>query len=140
MSAATNAAMLAAMSSTPYALSGGAQVGGALPNGVEDSPLTGLLVAGEEALLGASGESGAVLFTSARVIIAEQTGIMSKRLAVKAFRRDTIFAYTIDPDKAVTLTLLGAFGQAALVFDPGFDPMLLSDWLGATLVTSTAKS
>lgn len=140
MSAATNAAMIAAMSSSPYSLSAGAQVGGILPNGVEDSPLIGLLVAGETALLGTSGEGGSVLFTSGRVIVAEQTGIMSKRLAVKAFRRDTIFAYTIDPDKAVTLTLFGAFGQAALVFDPGFDPMLLSDWLGETLAPPATQS
>ena len=129
---ATNAAMMAAMASAPYTLSGGASVGSALTN-VQDSPLIGLLVAGERGLFGTSGESGSVLFTSTRVIIAEQAGILSKRLAVKAFRRDSIFAYAIDPDKAVTLTLFGAFGQAMLVFDAGFDPMLLSDWLGETL-------
>ena len=54
MSAATNAAMMAAMASTPYSLSSGAQVGDVLPNGVEDSPLIGLLVAGERAILAPS--------------------------------------------------------------------------------------
>lgn len=133
---ATNAAMIAAMSSSPYTLSGGAMVGGALDS-VEDSPLLGLLVRDETALLATSGEGGSALFTSGRVIIAEEAGILSKRLAVKAFRRNSIFAYTIDPDKAVSLTLFGAFGQALMVFDPGFDPMLLSDWLGETLAPSS---
>ena len=91
-------------------------------------------------MFASGGDSGAALFTSARVIVAEQVGIMSKRLAVKAFRRDTILAYSIDPDAAVTLTLMGGFGQALLVFDQGFDPMLLSDWLGETLAPPTHEA
>lgn len=130
--AATNAAMMAAMTSSPYTLVGAAMVGGAIEN-VEDSQLIGLLVSGEEAILAAGGEDGAVLFTSTRVIVAEQSGIINKRLAVKAFRRDAIVSYAIDPDKLVNLTLFGAFGQVSLYFETGFDPMLLSQWLGETL-------
>lgn len=107
-------------------------VGAALADANESS-LAGLLVGSERALCASGGDSGAALFTSARVIVAEQVGIMSKRLAVKAFRRDAILAYSIDPDTLVTLTLMGSFGQATIVFDQGFDPMLLSDWLGETL-------
>ena len=33
----------------------------------------------------------------------------------------------------VSITLIGSFGQAVLIFDAGFDPMQLSDWLGETL-------
>ncbi len=137
MSAATNAAMLAAMSSTSQLSVLGAPVGSALPNPA-DSVLGGLLVEGEHAIFASGGEDGAVLFTSSRVIIAEQVGIMNKRLAVKAFRRDAIIGYGIDPDKGVTLTLHGHFGQAALVFDPGFDPMALSQWLGDTLASTSS--
>ena len=135
MSAATNAAMMAAMSSASQLTITGAMVGTALadPN---DSALAGLMVEGKRALFASGGDDGAVLFTSSRVIVAEQVGIMSKRLAVKAFRRSMIFGYGIDPDKAVTLTLHGQFGLAALVFNPGFDPMLLSQWLGDTLAAS----
>ena len=137
MSAATNAAMMAAMSSTAHISVSGAMVGSALPD-ANDSALAGLMIEGERAIFASGGEDGAVLFTSSRVIIAEQVGIMSKRLAVKAFRRDTVFGYGIDPDKAVTLTLHGHFGLAALVFDQGFDPMLLSPWLGETLALASS--
>lgn len=129
---ATNAALTTAMTSSPYTLVGAAMVGSAIEN-VEDSQLSGLVVSGEEPILAAGGEDGAVLFTSTRVIVAEQSGIISKRLAVKAFRRDAIVSYTIDPDKLVNLTLFGAFGQVDLYFETGFDPMLLSQWLGETL-------
>lgn len=129
---ATNAALTAAMASSPYTLVGAAMVGSAIEN-VEDSQLIGLLVSGEEPILAAGGEDGAVLFTSTRVIVAEQSGIISKRLAVKAFRRDAIVSYAIDPDKLVNLTLFGAFGQVSLYFETSFDPMLLSQWLGETL-------
>lgn len=137
MTAATNAAMMAAMSSTAQLSVSGAMVGSALPD-ANDSALAGLMVEGERAIFASGGSDGAVLFTSSRVIVAEQVGIMSKRLAVKAFRRDTIFGYGIDPDKAVTLTLHGYFGLAALVFDQGFDPMLLSQWLGDTLALAAS--
>lgn len=96
------------------------------------------MVEGERAIFASGGGDGAVLFTSSRVIVAEQVGIMNKRLAVKGFRRDSIFGYGIDPDKAVTLTLHGYFGLAALVFDQGFDPMLLSPWLGETLALASS--
>jgi len=137
MSAATNAAMMAAMSSTAQLSVSGAMVGSALPD-ANDSALAGLMVEGERAIFASGGGDGAVLFTSSRVIVAEQVGIMSKRLAVKGFRRDAIFGYGIDPDKAVTLTLHGYFGLAALVFDQGFDPMLLSPWLGETLALASS--
>ena len=137
MSAATNAAMMAAMSSTAQLSVSGAMVGSALPD-ANDSALAGLMVEGERAIFASGGNDGAVLFTSSRVIVAEQVGIMNKRLAVKAFRRDAIFGYGIDPDKAVTLTLHGYFGLAALVFDQGFDPMLLSPWLGETLALASS--
>jgi hypothetical protein len=136
MSAASSAAMVAALSATPYALVAGAMVG-SLDASVDDSPLIGLLVANEIAMLSASGQDGAVLFTSARVIVAEQAGILNKRLAVKSFSRQAIIAYAIDPDTHVTLTLSGAFGTAALVFASGFDPMVLSQWLGETLAPKT---
>ncbi len=137
MSAATNAAMMAAMSTTSQLSVSGAMVGSALPD-ANDSALAGLMVDGERAIFASAGADGAVLFTSSRVIVAEQVGIMSKRLAVKAFRRDAIFGYGIDPDKFVTLTLHGYFGLAALVFDQGFDPMLLSPWLGETLALGSS--
>ena len=129
--------MMAAMSSTAQLSVSGAMVGSALPD-AKDSALSGLMVEGERAIFASSGGDGAVLFTSSRVIVAEQIGIMNKRLAVKAFRRDAIFGYGIDPDKAVTLTLHGYFGLAALVFDQGFDPMLLSPWLGGTLALASS--
>lgn len=137
MSAATNAAMMAAMSSTSQLSISGAMVGSALQN-ANDSALAGLLVEGERAIFASGGNDGAVLFTSSRVIVAEQVGIMNKRLAVKAFRRDAIFGYGIDPDKAAILTLHGRFGQAALVFDQGFDPMFLSPWLGDTFALASS--
>ncbi len=123
------------MPGTPPVFVQGAMVGGLLAGGVEESALIGLLVPGETAQLATGGESGSALFTSARVLIAERVGILSKRLAVKAIRRDAIVAYTIDPDTLVTLTLQGgSFGTANLFFDNGFDPMHLSTWLGETLV------
>lgn len=132
---ATNAAMLAAMSGTPHSFVAGARVGRLLEGGVDDSPLSGLMVAGERGELAAAGDKGAVLFTNARVIIAEEAGVMSKRLAVKAIRRDTISSYVIDPADTVALTLQGgSFGTVNIVFDAGFDPMQLSTWLGETLV------
>ena len=137
MSTATNAAMMAAMASTAQMSVSGATVGSVLAD-ANDSALAGLMVEGERAILASGGDDGAVLFTSTRVIVAEQVGIMNRRLAVKAFRRDMIFGYGIDPDKAVTLTLHGHFGMAALVFDPGCDPMVLSQWLGETLALSAS--
>ncbi len=137
MSAATNAAMMAAMSSTAQMSVSGAMVGSALPD-ANDSALAGLMIDGERAIFASGGDDGAVLFTSSRVIVAEQVGIISKRLAVKSFRRDAVFGYGIDPDRAVTLTLHGYFGMAALVFDQGFDPMLLSPWLGETLALASS--
>ena len=134
MNAATSAAAMAAMANSPYTMVGQATVGAQLSN-VEESALFGLLVAGETALLAAGGDDGDVLLTSARVIVAERVGIISKRRAVKAFRRSAISAYSIDADSKVSLTLLGpSFGSAVLVFDEGFDPMTLSSWLGETLV------
>ena len=127
--------MMAAMASQPHSFVSGAKVGSLLEGGVDDSPLSGLLVDGERGDLAAAGEKGAVLFTTARVIIAEETGVMSKRLAVKAIRRDAITSYIIDPAEAVSLTLQGgSFGTVNIIFDAGFDPMQLSTWLGETLV------
>lgn len=138
MSAATHVAMTAAMANTPHDFITAAQVGKALDD-AESSSLFGLLVAGETVELATSGDNGSVLFTSARVLVAERVGIISKRFAVKAFRRDAISAFTIDADTLVTLTLFGgSFGKATLVFDEGFDPMQLSTWLGETLVDAPA--
>ena len=135
MSAATNAAVMAAMASTPHSFVEGARVGELLAGGPEESPLIGLLVAGERAELAAAGENGAVLLTNTRVIVAQETGMMKKRLAVKAIRRDAITGYTIDPADTVALTLQGgSFGTINIIFDAGFDPMQLSTWLGDTLV------
>ena len=134
MNAAASAAAMAAMANSPYTMVGQALVGTLLTS-VEGSALFGLLVTGETALLAAGGEDGEVLFTSARVIVAERVGILNKRRAVKAFRRDAICGYAIDADTMISLTLLGpSFGSAVLVFDEGFDPMTLSTWLGETLV------
>lgn len=133
MSTAANAALMAAMAASPHSLIGGAMVGRALAGGPGQSSLSGLLVAGETALFATEGDGGSALFTSSRVIVAEQAGLMKKRLTVKAFRRDSIIAYAIDPDSLVTLTLFGGFGQVVLHFDAGFDPMHISDWLGETL-------
>jgi hypothetical protein len=129
--------MIAAMSSTSQMSITGAGVGSLLAD-ANDSALAGLMIDGERAILASGGDDGAALFTSSRVIIAEQVGIMNRRLAVKAFRRDSILGYGIDPDKAVILTLHGHFGTAALVFDPGFDPMVLSQWLGETLASTSS--
>lgn len=141
MSAATNAAVMAAMANQPHDFVTGATVGTVIEGGAENSSLFGLLVAGETVGLATSGENGSALFTSARVIVAERVGIISKRFAVKAFRRDAISAFAIDADTMVTLTLFGgSFGKAALIFDPGFDPMQLSTWLGETLVDATTAN
>lgn len=134
MSAATNAALMAAMASSPHDFIPNAQVGGLIAGGPQDSSLFDLLVPGEAAVLATGGDNGAAMFTSARVLVAEQVGIVSKRFAVKAFRRDAISAFSIDSDKLVTLTVFGgSFGKATLIFDAGFDPMQLSTWLGETL-------
>lgn len=132
--------MTAAMTSSPYSLVGHARVGSTQHDGIEASPLLDMLVAGETPLLATSGEEGAALFTSARLLVAERVGILSKRRAVKVLRRRDITAYAIDADTDdATLTLLGAgFGMAVMVFDRGFDPMLLSAWLGETLTGSTS--
>lgn len=140
MSAATNAALVA-MASTPHDFISGATVGGVLAAGPEASSLFDLLVDGETPVLATGGDSGSALFTSARVLVAERVGIMTKRFAVKSFRRDAISAFTIDADNTVTLTLLGgSFGKATIIFDEGFDPMQLSTWLGETLVNAPAAS
>ncbi|MBL8656641.1 MAG: hypothetical protein JNJ92_04680 [Altererythrobacter sp.] len=138
MSASTSAAMTAAMASTPHDFISAATVG--KPIGVmSDSTLFGLLVRGETAELATGGENGSALFTSARVLVAQRVGIVSKRFAVKGFRRDAISAFSIDADTLVTLTLFGgSFGKATLIFDEGFDPMQLSTWLGETLVDAPA--
>jgi hypothetical protein len=128
---------MAAVMNTPHdfitGAMGGAKVGALVDGGAERSSLAGLLVAGERGLIATDGDEGASLFTSSRVIVAQQVGIMKKRLSVAAIRRDTILGYSIDPSSHVTLILLGAFGRATLMFDEGFDPMHLSSWLGETL-------
>lgn len=108
-------------------------VGSIIPDAAQ-SNLAGLMVPGEAPIVATSGEAGSALFTSHRVLVAQQTGILTKRLAVSVFRRDQILAYSIDPSDYVTLKLIGAFGSATLLFDGGFDPMQLSSWLGETLV------
>ncbi len=139
--AATSAATAAALASQPHDFVTGATVGSVIEGGAETSSLFGLLVAGETADLATSGENGSALFTSARVIVAERVGIISKRFAVKAFRRDAISAFSIDADTLVTLTLFGgSFGKATLIFDEGFDPMQLSTWLGDTLVDANSRT
>ena len=141
MSAASSAAMAAAIASQPHDFVTGAQVGKPIAGGLAESSLVGLLVPGEEAVLAADGEAGGVLLTTARVLVAERVGILNKRMAVKSFRRDAITAFAIDVDRTVTVTLFGAsFGKAALIFDEGFDPMLLTGWLGETLVGTTAQN
>lgn len=140
MSAATDAAMIAAMSNSAYTLVGGALVGAALADPGEESTLSGLMVDGETAEFGSNGENGAALFTSHRLLVAERVGMISKRMAVKAVRRSSIFSYAIDPDKTVSLSLFGTFGTVVLVFDEGFDPMLLSRWLGETLAPAAIVS
>lgn len=126
---------MAAMASSPHAFVPSASVGRELAGGTDDSALLDLMVAGETAVLATAGDDGAALFTSARLLVTEQVGIMSKRFAVKCFRRDAINAFAIDADGKVTLTLYGgSFGYATLVFADGFDPMRLSAWLGETLV------
>lgn len=134
MSVAANAAMAAAMANAPYDLVTAALVGKPVAGPADQSSLAGLLVAGERAEFATEGEAGAALFTNARVIVAQRVGVLTKRLAVKAFPRGAIVAYSIDPDTLVTIELLGGFGKATLIFDTGFDPMLLSQWLGETLV------
>lgn len=135
MNAAMMAASTAAMASQPHHFIPAAKVGAALAGGAEASVLFDLIVPGETAVLAVGGDNGSALFTSARVLVAEQVGIISKRMAVKAFRRDGISAYSIDVDTLVTVNLFGGnFGMATLIFDEGFDPMMLSQWLGETLV------
>ncbi len=137
--AATSAATSAVLASMPHDFIAAATVGSVIAKAEENSTLFGLLVAGETAELATSGDNGSALFTSARVIVAERAGIISKRFVVKALRRDAISAFSIDADTLVTLTLLGgSFGKAALIFDEGFEPMQLSTWLGETLVPGPA--
>lgn len=140
MSAAVTAATTAAtLASMPHDFIAGATVGKVIADAGENSTLFGLLVAGERAELATSGDNGAALFTSARVIVAERAGIINKRFVVKAFRRDAISAFAVDADTLVTLTLFGgSFGKATLIFDEGFEPMQLSTWLGETLVPAPA--
>ena len=140
MSAAvTTATSAAALASMPHDFIPAATVGNVIADAEENSTLFGLLVAGETAELATSGDNGAALFTSARVIVAERAGIISKRFVVKALRRDAISAFSIDADTLVTLTLFGgSFGKAVLIFDEGFEPMQLSTWLGETLVPAAA--
>lgn len=139
--AVTSAAAGAALASQPHDFITGATVGKVIAGGAEDSSLFGLLVPGETVDIATSGENGSALFTSARVIVAERIGIISKRFAVKAFRRDAISAFSIDGDTLVTLTLFGgSFGKATLIFDEDFDPMQLSTWLGETLVDVPAAA
>ncbi|OBX18015.1 hypothetical protein A9995_13835 [Erythrobacter sp. QSSC1-22B] len=140
MSAAvTTATSAAALASMPHDFITGATVGSVIADAEENSTLFGLLVAGETAELATSGENGSALFTSARVIVAERAGIISKRFVVKVFRRDAISAFSIDADTLVTLTLFGgSFGKATLIFDEGFEPMQLSTWLGETFVDAPA--
>ena len=129
---------MAAMANEPHDFITAATVGAVLAGGPEASALFDLLVQGETAVLAVGGDNGSALFTSHRVLVAERVGIISKRMAVKAFRRDAISAYSIDVDTLVTLNLLGgSFGKATLVFDEGFDPMMLSPWLGETLAGTT---
>lgn len=129
---ATQMAMASA-SGSPHEFVSMAMVGSTVPEAGE-SNLAGLLISGEAPILATSGDSGSALFTSHRVLVAQQTGILTKRLAVSVFRRDQILAYSIDPSEYVTLKLFGSFGSATLMFDGGFDPMQLSSWLGETLV------
>ncbi|WP_133365900.1 hypothetical protein [Qipengyuania sediminis] len=125
---------MAALANQPHDFISAATVGVVLAGGPEESALYDLLVPGEVAVLATGGDRGSALFTSHRVLVAERVGIISRRMAVKAFRRDAITAYSVDVDTLVTITLLGgSFGQAVLVFDEGFDPMKLSAWLGETL-------
>lgn len=139
--ALTSAATTAALASMPHDFITGATIGSVIADAGENSSLFGLLVAGETAELATSGDNGSALFTSARVIVAERAGIISKRFVVKAFRRDAISAFAIDADTLVTLTLFGgSFGKATLIFDEGFEPMQLSTWLGETLVPALAVS
>ena len=136
MSGASGFALQAAMAAQSQMFIAGAMVGNVLDGGPESSDLYGLLVAGETAALATVGEGGSALFTSHRLLVAERKGMLSKRLAVKAIRRDGIATYAIDPDSIVSLTLSGgSFGTATLMFDPGFDPMHLTQWLGETLVS-----
>ncbi len=139
--AATSAATAAALASMPHDFITGATVGKVIESGAENSSLFGLLVSNETVAVATGGENGSALFTSARVIVAERKGIISKRFAVKAFRRDAISAFSVDADTLVTLTLFGgSFGKATLIFDEGFDPMQLSTWLGETLVDAATTN
>ncbi|MGL5838002.1 MAG: hypothetical protein ACRCY3_05805 [Sphingorhabdus sp.] len=137
MSAATHIA-LAAVASQPYDFVTSAMVGSIVPD-AEKSQLSPLLLPQEKAILATAGELGCALFTSHRLLVGEQTGIMTKRLAVKVLRRDTIMAYTIDPHDLVTMELIGGFGHATLNFDKDFNPMALSEWLGETLIGSAQE-
>jgi hypothetical protein len=132
MSVATGIAMAQIMNE-PHSFIAGAMVGDLVDGGVDASPLAGLMVKGEQAIVATAGESGSALFTSHRLLVGQRAGIISKRLTVSSLRRDAVVAYSIDPDSFVTLELLGVFGTATLMFDIGFDPMLLSHWLGETL-------
>lgn len=138
MSAATGLAV-ASMMGEPHNFIFMAMVGNVVPGGPAASPLAGLLVSGERPMLATAGDSGSALFTSSRLLVGQQAGILSKRLTVKSLRRDHIFAYAIDPDSYVTLDLFGAFGKANLLFDAEFEPMQLSEWLGITLAGSASQ-
>lgn len=128
------------MMQEPHTFFEGIFVGEQIAGSANESQLSGLMIEGERAVLATSGDGGCALFTNYRLIVGEQAGLLSKRLRVKAISRTTIAAYTIDPDTTVTLELLGGvFGRARLIFDPDFDPMQLSQWLGETLVGNISK-
>lgn len=120
-----------------YVMVYNANVGSPLKGGLESSNLAGLMVKGEVANFAAEGPKGSVLFTDKRVLISEQVGVISKRMAVHSLRRTDIRAFSIDPSDDVTVVIIGKiFGQAILLFDKDFDPMLLTQWLGETLLNS----
>ena len=131
---ATTLAIMSATSNTPTFIEH-AKIGVVRDDWQTRSPLAALLVTGETVMLATVGNRGSALFTSQRLLVAEEAGILTKRPLVKAIRRGAIDAYVIDRDETVTLALRGGgFGTAVLEFeDEGFDPMLLTAWLGETL-------
>lgn len=135
MSLVTSGAMAAAMAGEPYEFISVAMVGDIVAD-PSQSQLFGLLLPNEVAILATKGEEGCALFTSSRLLVGLQVGILSKRLSVKSLRRDGIIAYSIDPDTLVALELIGNFGKAMLFFDKGFNPMRLSEWLGQAVAGS----
>jgi hypothetical protein len=130
---------MSATTGLPYDFVTMAMVGDTIDGDASNSSLSALLVDGEKAILATNGDSGCTLFTSTRVIIGQKAGILTKRLAVSALRRNSILAYSIDPSDVVTLDLLGSFGKATLLFDGSFNPMLLSSWLGETLSSTSIQ-